>query len=60
MKELPVRKSIRLKKYDYSSTGYYFVTVCVKDKYEMLSEVVGAITNRPYVQLSEYGVFVNK
>jgi hypothetical protein len=26
------RKSIRLREYDYSQNGYYFVTMCVKDK----------------------------
>ena len=31
-KELPVRKYPRLKNYDYSSNGAYFVTICVKDK----------------------------
>ena len=26
------RKNIRFKKYDYSQTGYYFITICTKDK----------------------------
>ena len=39
-KELPVRKNIRLKDYDYSTPGYYFVTVCVEDGHEMLGTVV--------------------
>jgi len=38
-KELLVRKSIRLKDYDYSSTGDYFVTICVKDGHMMLGEI---------------------
>ena len=67
-KELPVRKSIRLKEYDYSSAGYYFVTVCVKDRHEMLGRiVVGDAPPRvphcqdpPHYELSEYGVFVNE
>lgn len=29
---LPNRKSIRLKGYDYSSEGCYFITICTKDK----------------------------
>ena len=29
--EFPTRKSIRLKKYDYSLGGAYFVTICVQD-----------------------------
>ena len=28
----PVRKSPRLKQYDYTSCNYYFVTICTKDK----------------------------
>ena len=35
-KELRVRKNIRLKGYDYSRTGHYFITICVKDRHEML------------------------
>lgn len=30
--DLPKRKQIRLKEYDYSTDGAYFVTVCTKDK----------------------------
>ena len=41
MNELFVRKTIRLKDYDYSSAGYYFVTICVKDRQELLGKVVG-------------------
>jgi hypothetical protein len=31
-KELPKRKKNRLEKYDYSSCGAYFITICTKDK----------------------------
>ena len=31
-KELPKRKDIRLKNYDYSSPGAYFVTICTKNR----------------------------
>ena len=56
-KELPVRKSIRLKGYDYSSAGYYFITICVKDRHEMLGRIVGHDDPacRSVVELSEYG-----
>ena len=30
--ECPKRKLLRLPRYDYSSAGYYFVTVCTKDR----------------------------
>ena len=39
-KELPQRKSTRLKNYDYSSAGAYFVTICVRDRMQILSEIV--------------------
>ena len=32
MEKLPKRKNIRLKDYDYSQAGYYFVTICTNDK----------------------------
>ena len=36
------RRSIRLSKYDYSSPGLYFVTVCVEGKAELLGNIVRA------------------
>jgi REP element-mobilizing transposase RayT len=39
-KELPKRKSTRLKNFDYSSVGAYFVTICVRDRMQILSEIV--------------------
>ena len=35
----PKRKEIRLKEYDYSADGAYFVTVCTKDKRHLLSAI---------------------
>jgi putative transposase len=37
--EIHHRKSIRLKEYDYSQTGYYFVTVCVKDRLQLFGKI---------------------
>ena len=37
---LPNRKPTRLKKYDYSSSGSYFVTICTKDRKELLSQII--------------------
>ncbi len=39
MKNLPVRKPTRLQNYDYSRNGCYFVTVCVKNRKKILSEI---------------------
>jgi len=38
--ELPKRKPNRLKEYDYSSNGYYFVMLCVKNKQKILWDIV--------------------
>ena len=35
---LPTRKIIRMKQYDYSSVGAYFVTICVSDREKLLWE----------------------
>ena len=35
------RKSIRLKGYDYSQAGLYFITICVHDRKCLLGEIVG-------------------
>ena len=63
MKELPTRKPNRLQGYDYRRNGCYFITICVKNRHEMLGSIgagVGAIINRPrnLVELSEYGRIV--
>ena len=47
------RRSIRLKGYDYSSAGAYFVTVCVKGGESVLGEVVDG-----QMVLNEYGRIV--
>ena len=39
-KDLPKRKSTRLKNFDYSSVGTYFVTICIRDRMQILSEIV--------------------
>ena len=37
----PKRKHPRLRDYDYSRTGVYFLTICTKDRAPILSEIVG-------------------
>ncbi len=64
MKDLAVRKKIRLKDYDYSQAGHYFITMCVKDRHELLGKVVGAtVLGRPcpapYVELTDIGRVVD-
>ena len=36
---LPNRKRNRLEGYDYSSGGYYFVTVCIKERSDFLGKI---------------------
>ena len=38
---LPQRKHPRLEKYDYSSSGAYFITICTQNRKCILSRVVG-------------------
>ncbi len=47
----------RLKEYDYSQNGCYFVTICVKNKAHLLGDIsVGRLALKPpAVALSEYG-----
>jgi len=57
MKELPKRKQNRLKGFDYSQNGAYFVTICAKMRAELFGRIdVGAASCRP--QLSEIGEIV--
>lgn len=37
--ELPKRKSIRLPGYDYSQAGWYFVTICVQNRSQILENI---------------------
>ena len=39
MDKLPQRKNVRLKNYDYSQAGYYFVTICTKDKQGLFGHI---------------------
>ena len=38
---LPKRKPTRLKGYDYSQNGAYFITICTNDKKCILGNIVG-------------------
>ena len=49
------RKTPRLKGYDYSSPGAYFVTICTAEKKCLFSNIVGAIHESPENILTPYG-----
>ena len=60
--EYKQRKNIRLKEYDYSTNGAYFVTICTKCKRHILStiRVGGGILDAPYIELTEKGEIVRE
>lgn len=58
--DLPKRKPNRLKTYDYSMPGAYFITICTKDRKSLFWENVGASIARPQdVVLSYPGKIVD-
>ncbi len=57
--DFPKRKPPRLKGYDYSSPGAYFVTVCTKNKCKILSNILVGQGLAPAVNnLTSYGYIV--
>lgn len=66
--DIHYRKSIRLKGYDYSQTGIYFITICVKDWMCLFGNVIdgkmilndaGKIVNNEWMKLHEFVVMPN-
>ena len=62
--EFPKRKELRIKQYNYSSRGAYFLTICIKGREKILSDIVkpvgvGALDD-PQIQLTEIGKIVEK
>lgn len=57
-RELPERKPIRLKNFDYSSNSAYFITICAQNRKNILSAIVGE--GFPLPQLSCCGEIVDK
>ena len=54
--EFSERKPNRLKEYDYSQNGAYFVTICTQDRRKILSEIVGDdahIVPKPYGRIAD-------
>lgn len=63
--DLPKRKNIRLKGYDYSQKGAYFITICTHNKQRLLGNVVGVgfhadPCKAPFVNLSPTGKEIEK
>ena len=49
------RKSNRLRNYNYSQNGYYFVTICTKERKEFFGRV-----EEEKMNLNHYGEIVNQ
>ena len=49
------RKTVRLKEYDYTKEGMYFVTICIKNREYLLGEIIDAD-----IILSEYGEIIKE
>ncbi len=59
--ELQKRKPNRLRHYDYSQNGAYFITICTDNKKPILSHItVGTSIARPQVQLTKIGIAANQ
>ena len=58
----PKRKMLRLKDYDYSQTGGYFITFCTENRAPLLGNIVvgGGVLDAPQVELTEYGRITEK
>lgn len=57
--DLPKRKANRLANYDYSQNGAYFITICVKDKEPILSEISKTdLINPAKIKLSKIGIII--
>ena len=54
---LPIRKPTRLKNFDYSTNGAYFITICTQNRKNILSTIVGE--GSPLPKLSRYGEIVD-
>ena len=54
--ELPKRKPTRLKGYNYSENGAYFITICTHNRKCILSKIVGdGVLDVPQNKLTKYG-----
>ena len=47
------RRSIRLKGYDYSQCGWYFITICTHSRRKLIGEIVNGV-----MKLNKYGKIV--
>lgn len=48
--ELPKRKKMRLKNFDYNSNGMYFVTICTQNMKYVFGTIVGVGVTRTHLR----------
>ncbi len=57
---LPKRKPTRLRNYNYSQSGYYFITICTHNRKNILCDIVGeGLCALPQIKLTPIGESVN-
>ncbi len=60
-KEFPKRKTVRLQRYNYDNNGAYFITICTKNRQQILSRVVGTgVLDGPQIELLPHGKIAEK
>ena len=59
--DLPKRKPTRLKEFDYSKQGVYFITICTHNRKNVLSDIIvgEGLCALPKVRLTPIGELVN-
>ena len=55
--DFPKRKNIRIPNFDYNMSGAYFITICVKDRKPILSDIVG---DDAHIVPRKYGDIIEK
>jgi len=67
MKDLPERKQNRLHEYNYSQNGYYFITICTKDREECFGKIIdnkmvlnkhGKIIEQNWLEIANHFPFI--
>ena len=60
--QLPKRKPTRLKGYNYSTPGAYFITICTENKRKLLSKIIvgDGVLDVPQNMLTQYGKIADK
>ena len=58
---LPNRQKNRLENYNYDTNGHYFITICTKDRKDILSKIVGTgVLDCPKIELLSHGKIAEK